>query len=160
MTKSKKKPPRKTGRPSLYDADEHPRIARRVMGEGKTLSDLAEVLGVNRSTVDQWRTDHVEFSGMVELGRIDATDRVERALFERATGYSHASEKIVVLAGLDIERVPIVEHYPPDTAAALAWLKNRRSGEWRDRQQVELTGKVTIEQLLSDSWKKPEEPKP
>ena len=32
--------------------------------------------------------------------------------------------------------VPYTEHYPPDTAAAFIWLKNRQSGKWRDRQHV------------------------
>jgi hypothetical protein len=29
---------------------------------------------------------------------------------------------------------PYTEHYPPDTTAAIFWLKNRRRNEWRDRQ--------------------------
>ncbi len=30
-----------------------------------------------------------------------------------------------------------IEHYPPDTTAALFWLKNRRPEQWRDLQRVD-----------------------
>ena len=30
-----------------------------------------------------------------------------------------------------------IEHYPPDTTAALFWLKNRRPDRWRDVQRVD-----------------------
>ncbi len=130
-------------------------------GQGKALHDLAEVFGVNRSTITEWRTNHPEFSAAILLGREDASDRVERALFERACGYSHPTVKPMAVSlgdgqGSRIELVQLTEQYPPDTAAALAWLKNRRPDQWRDRQEIAHTGTLTLEQLLSDSWKKPE----
>ena len=30
-----------------------------------------------------------------------------------------------------------IEHYPPDTTAAIFWLKNRQPGKWRDKKEVE-----------------------
>ena len=30
-----------------------------------------------------------------------------------------------------------IEHYPPDTTAALFWLKNRRPDRWRDVQRID-----------------------
>jgi transposase-like protein len=158
MAKSKRKPPKKPkeGRPSLYSPEEHPKTARKVMGEGKTLGELSEVLGINRSTLDDWRKNHVEFSVMIEMGKNDATDRVERALYERATGYTYPSEKIVVVSGgqgmgSSVERVPIKEHCPPDPGAAIHWLKNRRPTEWKDKQEVEHSGKVSLEQILAQA---------
>jgi hypothetical protein len=35
---------------------------------------------------------------------------------------------------------PYVEHAPPDTTAAIFWLKNRRREEWRDVSSHEQTG--------------------
>jgi hypothetical protein len=32
------------------------------------------------------------------------------------------------------------EHYPPDTAAASLWLRNRRSDKWRDKHEHEHGG--------------------
>lgn len=144
-TKSKRKPPKKTGRPSIYDPEEHPRLARKVMGEGKTLGELAEVLEINRSTLDEWRKEHVEFSGMIRLGQEDALDQVEASLHQRAVGYQHPSEKIMVVSdgkdsGSHIERVDITVQYPPDPVAAMHILKNKRPKHWKDKQIVEHQG--------------------
>jgi hypothetical protein len=49
--------------------------------------------------------------------------------------------------------VPTTKHYPPDTAAAIIWLKNRQPERWRDKieQEVKVTKDVadyTDEELL------------
>lgn len=147
-----------TGRPSPYDKDEHPRIAREQTAQGKTLADLAQLIGVARSTIQMWQENHPEFSVAIKLGREDATDRVERALFERAVGYNHKEEKLLVVsggqgAGSTVERHETIAHYPPDTKAAQLWLNNLRPDRWKDKQHVEHTGKVTLESLLGESRK-------
>ena len=30
-----------------------------------------------------------------------------------------------------------IEHYPPDTTAAIFWLKNRQPEKWRDKKEVD-----------------------
>jgi hypothetical protein len=40
----------------------------------------------------------------------------------------------------EIVQTPVRKYYPPDTTAAIFWLKNRRPDLWRDRNQTELTG--------------------
>jgi transposase-like protein len=130
------------GRPSLYDPEEHPKAVRLLMGNGKTLADVAEHFDVNRSTITEWIKNHAEFSAAIDLGREDATDRVERALFERATGYSWPSEKLMTVSdggggGSHVERHKITEHVPPDPAALKFFLSNRRRKEWAERQQIE-----------------------
>ena len=42
--------------------------------------------------------------------------------------------------------VPYVEHFPPDTAAAFIWLKNRQPHRWRDKKEVHETGDHTSQQ--------------
>ncbi|HEX9571532.1 MAG TPA: hypothetical protein VF969_04685 [Burkholderiales bacterium] len=48
--------------------------------------------------------------------------------------------------------VSYVEHYPPDTKAALAWLSRRQPDKWRERQQVDVTGTVAhrLSQMTPD----------
>ena len=42
---------------------------------------------------------------------------------------------------------PYVEHYPPDTAAASLWLRNRQPKLWRERSEnVQVT--MTLEQMI------------
>lgn len=54
-------------------------------------------------------------------------------------GYSHEAVKIIVVAG-EVRHEQYIEHYPPDTTAAIFWLKNRKKREWRDKVEQELTG--------------------
>jgi hypothetical protein len=42
--------------------------------------------------------------------------------------------------GSEVQEVPYVERYPPDTTAAIFWLKNRQREKWRDRITSEMTG--------------------
>jgi hypothetical protein len=65
-------------------------------------------------------------------------------LYQRAMGFEHDSEEIKVVPigqgeGSEIERVPIRKVYPPDTAAAIFWLKNRQKKKWRDKIETGLT---------------------
>lgn len=150
------------GRPTDYDPKEHPAAARELAGNGKTQRDIAEVFEVNEHTIGEWKQRHPEFAAALALGKEDASDAVERALFQRATGYTWDSEKIVVVsdggqAGSHVERVPIKEHVPPDVAAAKYWLGNRRGKDWSDKQQVEHSGTLSLEQLVAGVTKPPED---
>lgn len=149
----------KNGRPSKYDPDVHPKLARELKGEGKTMADIAKVFEVNVDTLNEWQKAHEEFAVAIRQGREDAVDKIERALHERAAGYRHKSEKIVVV-GNEVVRVPIEVQYPPDTAAARLLLTNLRAGNWKDKQSVEHSGTLTLEQLVGESLKrdKPTEP--
>lgn len=157
----------KVGRPPIYDHDEHPRAARLMAANMKTLSEMAEVFGVDRHTVGEWKVDHPEFAAAIALGKQDAVDAVEQALFRRATGYEHPAVKIMAVSqgqGMpaSIEQVPYTEHYPPDTEALKFILKNKKPAEWREKQEVEHSGKMTLEQILAGSMEetKTEERKP
>ena len=50
---------------------------------------------------------------------------------------------------------PYVEHVPPDTTAAIFWLKNRDPAHWRDAWQLEhVTGKYLISDkpMTEEQW--------
>ena len=54
-------------------------------------------------------------------------------------GYEHDETDIRVV-DKEIVMTPIRKIYPPDTTAAIFWLKNRRPEQWRETKAVELTG--------------------
>ena len=58
-------------------------------------------------------------------------------LYERAMGYQTEDIDVRVING-EIIQTPIVKNYPPDTTAAIFWLKNRNPHEWRDKKTVEV----------------------
>lgn len=142
-----KKAKRSRGRPSAYRG-EFPELARKYCLLGATNADLGRMFEVATSTIGKWIAETPEFSDAVKEGREQADAKVAASLFHRATGYSHAAVKIfmvdeTVTEVINGERivtetkreryVPYTEHYPPDTAAAFIWLKNRRPDLWRDK---------------------------
>ena len=57
-------------------------------------------------------------------------------MFQRAIGFSHEVEKVVQSGGKPVT-VKYTEHYPPDTAALVFWLKNRQRRRWHDKVEPE-----------------------
>ena len=109
---------------------------------GSTDSDLAAAFEVSEVTINNWKKAHPEFSLALKKGKELADAEVADKLFKRATGYSHQAVKIVANANTGQEHiVPYTEHYPPDTTAAIFWLKNRQRDKWRDKVDTEITGK-------------------
>lgn len=127
------------GRPTDYKA-EFAEQARKLCELGATDFELAEFFRVDTRTIYRWKNTQEDFCQAVIVGKEKADDRVERALFNRAVGYSFESEKVFQFQG-DVIRAETVEHVPPDPGAALNWLKNRRGEKWRDKHDHELTGK-------------------
>jgi hypothetical protein len=117
---------------------------------GATDMELADEFEVSVTTIYNWRAKYPEFLEAVKTPKGIADDRVERSLFERATGYSHNAVKIFMPAGAEKPIiVPFVEYVPPDTTAATFWLKNRRPKDWREKAELSLTTDP-LSELLSE----------
>ena len=147
MTKKTTTEKRGRGRPTLYRA-EYAEQARKLCRLGATDKELADFFGVAESTLNKWKEDHPEFSESLKEGKGLADAEVADKLYKRATGYEHAAVKIVANANSGQEHiVHYTERYPPDTTAAIFWLKNRRPDLWRDKTEQQLTGHVAIGKL-------------
>jgi hypothetical protein len=127
------------GRPSSYKP-EYAKEAEKLCALGATDIDLADFFGVSDRTIYRWAAEHDEFCQALKAGKAVADERVERSLYHKAVGYTFDSEKVFQHQGV-IVRTKTREHTPPDTTAAIFWLKNRKSGEWRDVSRTEHTGK-------------------
>lgn len=154
---------KKTGRPSSY-RPEYAKQAYHLALLGATDADMARAFGVSQPTIDNWKKQHPDFLGSLKAGKEEADANVAKSLYRRALGYSHKAVKILAVAvgnngGSEVEEVPYMERYPPDTTAAIFWLKNRRPDLWRDKQNVEHSGEVRGTGVLavpvpidSDQW--------
>ncbi len=156
-----KKVKSKGGRPSPY-RDEFPAQAKKLCLLGATDLQLADFFGVSESTINNWKIDHPRFLESLKAGKEDADAMVAQRLYSRALGYKHNAVKILTVArgdnqGSEVEQVPYVERYPPDTTAAIFWLKNRRPDVWRDRQNLDVTSNgASITALVAAAFKPPE----
>lgn len=130
--------PAETGRPSLY-LPEYAEAARKQCEEGATDQELADYFEVSVRTLYRWKNTFPEFCQALKAAKAPADERVERSLFERAIGYERDEVDIRVVGG-EVVQTPIRKFYPPDTTAAIFWLKNRKPDLWRDKTETALTG--------------------
>lgn len=150
MPKRKLKP--KMGRPTAYD----PRYVKEAHGLallGATDVEMAAFWGVSTVTLDNWRKRYPEFLGALKDGKNGADTAVAKSLYRRALGYSHKAVKIFNDQGKPLI-VDYIEHYPPDTTAAIFWLKNRRKAEWRDRTEHEIAPSEDLAKALELAWQR------
>ena len=129
-------------RPSKY-RPEFVTQAEKLCKLGATDLEVADFFGINVATLYRWKGEHDEFCEALKSGKGASDNRVERSLFSRATGYEHDEVDIRVVMN-QIVKTPIRKFYPPDTTAAIFWLKNRKPAEWRDKQELEHSGAVTL----------------
>jgi len=125
--KTAKKNP--SGRPTKYDPDRHLKIAEDLMYLGANNIMLAAALEIDESTLYRWMDQNAAFREVVTQGRIRADGKVARSMYDAACGYSHEAVHISNYQG-EITQTPYTKHYPPDTKAAINWLKNRHPDIW------------------------------
>lgn len=134
----------KGGRPSKYRI-EFEKQAYLLCLLGATDKELADFFEISESTLNEWKKTYTGFSESLKKGKIIADAEVSAKLYHRATGYSHPDIDIKVIRN-KIVKTLLIKHYPPDTTAAIFWLKNRQKSKWRDKQSIEFES-MTDEQL-------------
>lgn len=127
------------GRPTDYKPT-FAEQAKKLCQLGATDMELADFFEVDVRTIYRWKNAHEKFCQAVTCGKGAADERVERAFYNRAVGYSHPAVKIFMPAGAaQPVYAEYIEHVPPDPGAAFNWLKNRKPSEWRDVNRQEHT---------------------
>jgi hypothetical protein len=126
------------GRPSKYKP-EYAKIAGAMLKRGATINDLAELFDVANRTIHLWQQTHDEF--MQQFMHLDECldTRIERALADRAAGYTYEAVKIFQYEGSPVI-VPHKVHVPPDISAIKMWLSSRKPERWKDKTDDALTG--------------------
>ena len=110
------------------------RIIEYMAKKGATEQEIADVLDVTVLTIYNWKKAHPEFFEQLKSWKLEADEKVERSLYERAMGYEHKETKLFCHEGMIIAE-DITRRYPPDTTAGIFWLKNRLPKDWRDKQE-------------------------
>ena len=128
--------------------------------DGLTDAQIAQKIGISLSTYYEWQNKYPEFSEAIKKGKAPVDIQVENALLKRALGYDYEEvitevEEIPTGKGPDGQQIirqkkhirKVTRHVPPEVAAQIFWLKNRRPGRWRDK--VETVPEIGNELLLS-----------
>jgi len=135
------------GRPSKYKK-EYAEQAYKLCLLGATDKELASFFEVNEDTINEWKKKHEEFSVSLKSGKVEADAVIASKLFHKAKGYNCKAIKFATHEGQITDQVEYIEHFPPDTTAAIFWLKNRQPGKWRDKQDVDLNVKEMPEIVI------------
>lgn len=138
------------GRPSEYK-DDYAKQVMKLAELGATDQEVADFFDIDVRTVYRWKHDYPEFCQALKVGKDVADERVERSLYQKAIGYEQDEVKIFMPGGAsEPVYAPFRAKIAPDTTAAIFWLKNRRSQQWRDKQDVEHSGEMTVNRVVRE----------
>lgn len=130
--------------------------------DGLTDEQIAHNLNINVATLYEWKKKYTDIAEALKRGKAVVDILVENALLKRALGYRY--DEVTKEAELNPETLEmelkvtkvITKEIVPDTTAQIFWLKNRKPREWRDKQDIEVSGNINnpYEGLSTDELKK------
>lgn len=122
--------------------------------DGLTNEQIAEHLGIGKTTFYKMIKEHSELSEHLKKGKEVIDYEVENALLKRALGYKYEEKTYESIydekLGMRIERLTkkVTKQVAPDTTALIFWLKNRKPKQWRDKVDIEgESNKETLQKL-------------
>jgi len=116
---------------------------------GATDVEMAAAFDISLDSLMVYKGQYPEFSEALKAGKTAADARMAASLFKRGTGFEFIEKQPIKLKEVEYEngkrvketeRIEIVDVQrvvPPDTTAAIFWLKNRRRTEWRDQSPLD-----------------------
>jgi hypothetical protein len=141
------------GRPTGYDPSYVMEVAELCL-TGATDEEVADYFGITTRTLYRWKLQYPEFCQALKVGKENADERVERALYQRATGYYYNEKQAHKIKQPDgsegIVVVEVEKYMPPAEGAQQFWLKNRRRRDWADLKQIEVGGPGDFSQMTDD----------
>ena len=114
----------KVGRPKKIDKIDLIEVGK-LAALGLTDVEIAEWLGINRSTLSRYKKEESQFKDTIKKGKAQADMNVVKSLYKRATE-------------------------DRDTTAMIFWLKNRRVKDWRDKRDIEHSGGIEHTELTTE----------
>jgi hypothetical protein len=167
--KPKNKTPGKRGRKDRYETHVKPRLQEIAwwLRDGAIEEEVCKRLGVSVAAFSEYKHKFPELVETIKVSKQQADYEVEDALYKRARGieyeevtYENIYNPITGDPILDAEgeikqtiTKRVRKFIPPDTGAAMAWLKNRQPDKWKDKQNIELEGNLEYKINIPDELK-------
>lgn len=108
-----------------WEADEKILLLQGWARNGLTNEQIASNMDIVVSTLWEWRKKSSKIANALKIGKDEADIQVENALYKAA------------LEG--------------NTTAMIFWLKNRRSKDWRDKIQQEITTESAVKLVIDNN---------
>lgn len=108
--------------------------------DGYTFQDIANRIGVNISTLRQWRVQYPEINNALKKGREIVDYMVENALLKSALGYKTKETKITTIMRygkvVETQTETIDKEQAPNVSAIQCWLYNRLPDKWKKNRDA------------------------
>jgi hypothetical protein len=128
----------KRGRKSKYETDVLPFIddIKKAVEAGATLEEVANALGIAKSTLCKYKNEKKELKDAFARGRESIVFEIKAALLKKALGYEYKEKKTVAKTNENGDPVIVAveehaKHQPPSETAANMLLRNYDK-EWCD----------------------------
>lgn len=134
--------------------------------EGLKDDDIANKIGISKSTFYEWKKKYQDFSDALKKGKAPVDFKVENQLLQSALGHFVTVKEPMKLKTvkridgkmIEEERVEYVDkqiYIAPVPICQFFWLKNRKPDKWRDKQEAQVS--LSTGQLadLIDGLKEP-----
>lgn len=104
--------------------------------DGYTFQDIANRIGISKSTLRTWRDKYPEINEALKKGREIIDYKVENALLKSALGYKTKEVKVTttIKKGTVVETIKEVteKEQAPNVYACQCWLYNRLPNKWKN----------------------------
>ena len=144
--------------------------------DGLTDEELAEKIGIARSTLNEWKIKFPAFAELLARTKEIVDVEAENSLIKMVNGYAYTDQTAIKVKTewydpdtgkktLTTEEVIVIDlqkWHPADVKAAIFFLKNRAGKRWKEKQIIEVNDvksrgiKFTFENLPDDVEKEDE----
>lgn len=135
------------GRPTKYEVKMNNQVEK-LCKLGATDKEIADFFGICEATLNVWKKTEPDFMESIKRGKVIADMDVANSLHKRALGYTYIEAREEISPDGSVKTSKTLKEVSPDTGAAMAWLKNRRPKEWRDKQDIELSGEIKMPSII------------
>ncbi|KAA2278093.1 MULTISPECIES: helix-turn-helix domain-containing protein [unclassified Staphylococcus] len=115
-------------------------------GEGISHEELANRIGINRTTLYSWIQRCPEIEDAIKQGQQRTVQYIENALMKKINGYTLRDTKRYKTTDKDgniVERIEVTEkEVGPDTSAIIYALKVKDPDRWNEKIRMEHSGRV------------------
>jgi len=118
--------------------------------QGSSIKSACAAAGISRETFHQWKKTKPDFSDTVDRAMAIPDRKVENTLYKTAKGFRYTETEYKAIANKDhtkIAHIPIKKVRKmvlPSVAAQKFILTNRNPEEWRDKQDLDVSGDMSI----------------
>jgi transcriptional regulator with XRE-family HTH domain len=131
--------------------------------DGLTDEQIADKCGINVGTLYRWKNEHGEICEALKRGKEPYDAEVVDSLHNKTKGYTVKVEKAFKLREVyydekghrcekeTLETALEDQYIPPDTAAQIFWLCNRRPSAWKNKRESTIDIRKTQEEATDET---------